>query len=164
MPDEPGDVILWAPERILSASMPSLPDLPKSWEEYFASTDCPYISQPSMLRTMLTISLSMPLTILSALHRFSIPQSSIGPKLIIHLVGGTMDFEMQYGGMAFEELMHQIPWVRELLVVFVGPESGAQDANEIPMDCCPECSRAGRKRTYAISKQVSIVAFSMTFN
>ena len=152
MPDKPGNIILWAPDRILSVSAPLFSELPESWDVYFASTNCPYLARPSILRTMLTISLSMPLTILSALRRFSIPPSSIGPKLIVHVVGGKMDFEMQYGGMAFEELMHQVSWVRELVVVFVGPEIGAQDASEIPMDCCPKCSLAGRRRTYVVSK------------
>lgn len=72
--------------------------------------------------------------------------------MTVHVLGGTVDFEMNYGGMAFEELMHQMPWVQELVIVFIGPESGMQDAREIRMDCCPKCSGAGRKRTYAVSK------------
>jgi hypothetical protein len=101
---------------------------------------------------MVSIGLSMPLTILDALQRFLVEPSSIGTKMVIHVLGAQMDFEMKYGGMAFEEIMHQLPWIKELVVDFVGPMTGAMDADEIPMDTCKACSRAGKKRTYSMSK------------
>ena len=151
LPDKPGDVVHWAPNRILPATI-SLPTLPDSWDAYYASTDCPNIYAPPLLRTMVSVGLSMPLTILDALQRFSIEPSSIGLKMVIHVLGAQMDFEMKYGGMAFEEIMHQLPWIKELLVDFIGPELGAMNSGEIRMDTCPTCTRAGRKRTYKMSK------------
>ncbi|KAF7974783.1 hypothetical protein HWV62_11265 [Athelia sp. TMB] len=148
--ERPGHFIQWAPDRVLAgsaSSSPTLPALPSSWEAYFDTTSCPYTSNPSILRTMLTISLYMPLTILNALHSFKIVP---GPRMVVHVLGARMDFEMQYGGMAFEELMHQLPWVQELVLELIGPAVGTDDST-IPMDCCPKCTRAGRKRTYKVA-------------
>lgn len=103
---------------------------------------------------MVTIGLSMPLTILDALQRFSLTPTSIGSKLVIHILGAQMDFEMTYGAMAFEEIMHQLPWVTELLVEFIGPLAGSGHAGEIPMDTCPRCKEMGRRRVYRMSKSV----------
>ena len=94
----------------------------------------------------------MPLTIIDTLKHFSVGPSSIGSKMVIHVLGAQVDFEMKYGGMAFEEIMHQLPWINELYVDFVGPETGAMESGEIPMDMCPSCRKAGRKRTYRMSK------------
>lgn len=152
-PDKPGDIVHWAPDRVLPDDN-SMPKLPRSWDAYFASTECPYVNMPPLLRTMVSIGLSMPLTILDALRRFSVEPSSIGSKLVIHVLGAQMDFEMKYGGMAFEEIMHQLPWVKELVVEFVGPETGAVDASKISMPTCPACSHAGKARTYGMSKCV----------
>jgi splicing suppressor protein 51 len=153
LPDRPGDVVHWAPDRVLPDAS-SMPKLPLSWDAYFASTDCPYISAAPLLRTMVSIGLSMPLTILDALQRFSVELSSISSKMVIHVLGAQMDFEMKYGGMAFEEIMHQLPRIKELVVHFVGPETGAMDADEIPMSTCQICSRTGKTRTYRMSKYV----------
>lgn len=90
----------------------------------------------------------MPLTILGALHRFKIVPD---PRMVVHVLGARVDFEMNYGGMAFEEIMHQLPWVQEIVVELIRPELGADNASEIPMECCPRCTRAGRKRTYKIA-------------
>lgn len=141
----------WAPDRILPNAT-SLPMLPGSWEAYYASTECPYISVPPLMRTMVSIGLSMPLTILDALQRFSTTPSSIGSKMVIHILGAQMDFEMKYGGMTFEEIMHQLPWIKDLILVFVGPMVDTTGAVEIPMKTCMACSRAGKKRAYSMSK------------
>jgi hypothetical protein len=151
LPDKPGDVVHWAPDHILPNAT-SLPMLPGSWEAYYASTNCPYIFAPPLLRTMVSFGLSMPLTILDALQHFSTAPSSIGSKMVVHVLGAQMDFEMKYGGMAFEEIMHQLPWIKELVVVFVRPIIDTIDADEIPMKTCMACSRAGKKRTYSTSK------------
>lgn len=101
---------------------------------------------------MVTVSLSIPMTILDALHRFSIPPSSIGSKMVIHVLGATMEFEMDYGGASFEEIMHQLPWVKELVVVFVGPETQIMGSGSRDMETCPNCQSAGKKRTYVVHK------------
>lgn len=147
----------WAPDRVVSCSSPSLPELPNSWDAYFASTSCPYITQPSLLRTMVSIGLSIPLTILDALQRFAISPSTIGSKLVVHVLGAQVDFEVKFGARAFEEVMHQLPWVKELVVEFVGPETGATDARAVSMETCPACARAGKKRIYGMSKSVSLI-------
>ena len=94
----------------------------------------------------------MPLTIIDAFQRLSLDPSSIGSRVVIHVLGAQLDFEMKYGGMAFEEIMHQLPWIKELVVDFIGPLTGVMDADEIPMATCMTCSQAGKKRIYKMSK------------
>lgn len=106
------------------------------------------------MRTMVTIALSMPLTILEALQRFSVTPTSIGSKMVVHVLGAQVDFEIKYGAMAFEEIMHQLPWVKELVVEFIGPCAGSMRAGDIPMDTCSKCRAAGRSRIYRMSKSV----------
>lgn len=104
----------------------------------------------------------MPLTILDALQRFSLTPTSIGSKMVVHVLGAQIDFEIKYGAMAFEEIMHQLPWVKELVVEFIGPHAGSMDGGDIPMDTCSKCRQAGRQRTYRMSKSVFFI-FSRSY-
>jgi len=72
--------------------------------------------------------------------------------MAIHVLGAQMDFEMKYGSMAFEEIMHQLPWIKELVINFIGPKIGAMESGDIYMDMCPTCATAGKKRIYRMSK------------
>jgi len=71
--------------------------------------------------------------------------------MVVHVLGAQIDFEIKYGAMAFEEIMHQLPWVKELVVEFIGPHAGSMDGGDIPMDTCSKCRQAGRQRTYRMS-------------
>jgi hypothetical protein len=110
---------------------------------FLALTGTSYKSTPSLLRTILSTYLTIPLTILDALHRFELP--SVGDKLTIHILGAEEHFELKNEGKIFEEIVHQLPFLRELAVEFIGPEVGDQDADHgVTMVTCATCAASGK--------------------
>jgi hypothetical protein len=108
-------------------------------------------STPSLLRTILSTYLTIPLTILDALYRMDLP--SIGDKLIVHVLGAEERFELKNEGVIFEEILHQLPFLGELAVEFVGPEVGDNVAGyDVPMTACVACTASGKRMNYTKSK------------
>lgn len=94
--------------------------------------------------------MSPALTVLDALHRFNFATTFISDKLVIHALG--LEAE-QYHQIIFEEVAHQLPSVKRLVVNFVGPQVG-QHVNDQEELCatCEACRVAGRVVTFVKSK------------
>ena len=71
-------------------------------------------------------------------------------ELTIHVVGANHSFELQGGSPThvWEEIMHCLPRVKTMRVVFVGPEVGYTYSLR-PMQACPNCMANGRTRLQA---------------
>jgi len=54
-----------------------------------------------------------------------------------------MDFEMKYGGMAFEEIMHQLPWIKEFARGLYWPGAWAMNSGEIRMEYLSDLYESG---------------------
>jgi hypothetical protein len=131
------ELVSWAPA--MPGMLLNLPDC----LSFLDLTSNSYKSTPSLLRTILSTYLTIPLTILDALHRFELP--SVGDKLIIHIIGAEEHFELKNEGKIFEEIVHQLPFLRELDVEFIGPEVGDHDADHgMAMVTCATCAVLGK--------------------
>ena len=146
-PNRPGPLLITQPETCLDKPEP----LPASWDDYLASWDCD--APPPFDRTMTTLSLSFPLTVIAAIERFELLQrfdaSVSGPitELEVHLVGAEVEVELALAGPTWEQLLHRLPSVKRLRLVFVGPGIKPGEQGTVDHDCCPKCTRAGRTRT-----------------
>ena len=122
-----------------------------------ANTSTNTISLLGQRLSLATESLSIPLTILAALHD-TLPDLQSRTNLTIHLVGASA---REVSDIAlFEELLHLIPALEHLSLVLAGPEApgggGAGNAGSEPvdMDCCTTCSARGRRRTVQLFRGV----------
>ncbi|KAL5373337.1 hypothetical protein DPSP01_012780 [Paraphaeosphaeria sporulosa] len=99
-----------------------------------------------------TDSLTMPLTIISALEDLSWDR----PHLTIHMLGAT---DRELTALAnFEELLHLMPSVKSLHITAIGPGipgpvNGTVIAKQ-SLDCCPPCKVDGRQRSISLYKGV----------
>lgn len=89
---------------------------------------------------------SIMLTIVAALEAV-FPSLSTKTALNLHLIGAsTVELEAL---MLFEELLHLLPSLKSVDCTFVGIELptpiGADE--RLSLDCCEECTRAGRARS-----------------
>lgn len=152
-------IVPWSPSRVLS-SPPS--SLPPSWNTWFVSLNRSEPQNPSLIpwmrTTQTTPSLSIPLTILAALERLyngGLVQVNKLETFVIHVVG-VEDYEIAYAAMAWEEILHQLPGVRELKLVLIGPRNVVSEetvrAGWIELECCPSCTRKGRSRVSRFAK------------
>ncbi|KZV88916.1 hypothetical protein EXIGLDRAFT_162085 [Exidia glandulosa HHB12029] len=140
--------------RVLSPSSPAFdPSSFPAWSAYIQTLDLPGpLSLPSVINTIVTRQLSLPLTILAALQRFGILaelQASPVETLTIHLIGAERNYELIVGALAAEEILHVLPGVKTLEWFMVGPSMGKvgnDDENIADVESCPECEKAGRKR------------------
>ena len=90
---------------------------------------------------------TMPLTVLTALEDTH-PQLSSMQRLTIHIVGATGREALNL--MIFEEIVHLLPSLKHLYTVLIGPKLGADNSGqEVEMECCPECTSQGRRRTFS---------------
>ncbi|KAG0648277.1 Zinc finger MYND domain-containing 17 [Hyphodiscus hymeniophilus] len=89
------------------------------------------------------------LTIIAALEATHLATK---PNITLHLVGANA---VELGSlMLFEELLHLLPTLQNLHVVFVGPElprSVSGEDESTPLDCCPECTGLKRTRSLAMT-------------
>lgn len=143
-------IMPWTPSRILS-SPPKI--LPKSWDAYFDSIR-PTETQPTALLpwvrvTQSTLSLSMPLTIVQGLERLygGLDRVNKLESLILHVIGAE-DYEINFGGYVFEEILHLLPGIKKLGIIFVGPDWSMEPVVSKKIEgvqCCRECTRKGRR-------------------
>lgn len=149
-PHRPGPLLITQPEQCLSKPEP----LPDNWTDYLSSWDCD--APPPFERTMTTLSLSFPLTVIAAIERFGLlerfdpPTSTPVRELEIHLIGAEVEVELVISGPTWEQLLHRLPTVKRLRLVLVGPSIKAGEQGTIHHDCCPTCTRAGRTRTVVL--------------
>lgn len=124
---------------------------PGSWAGYLAAKrgdqhfDLPeqFLRMPPVL-AMLTDSLSVPLTIVYALHKhYGHALLANMPHISVHIIGATESFE-DFGTHKYEEIMHWLPACRSLSLSLVGPELAieASTKNE-EIQLCEGCVSAG---------------------
>jgi splicing suppressor protein 51 len=133
---------LWAPEEYDENK--SYPPLPKDWNGYFKWRKASRILQHDSYCRVITNTLSLPLTILSALERFyTRDQLHSIDDMVIHLIGANQ-YEL-LALMTFEEIMHVLPNIKTLQLVMIGLEMTSRN-NGFPLQCCPRCTDKNRKR------------------
>ncbi|CAG8647854.1 11736_t:CDS:1 [Funneliformis caledonium] len=141
------DQSLWAPEDYDENKL--YPPLPKDWNGYFKWRKASIIPQrnDSFCR-VITNTLSLPLTILSALSRFyTHDQLHSINDLVIHIVGANQ-YELS-ALMTFEEIMHVLPDLKVLHLVMIGPEMTPKH-HGFPLRCCPRCTTENRMRVISM--------------
>jgi splicing suppressor protein 51 len=135
----------------------------RAWGVYFAAREpqrCRrYRDFPPGLLLHSTGALSRPLTALLALRAaHGATWLATATALTLHLVGATQEFEVQQL-QAYEELLHLIPSLRRLDLVFIGPEVGFPErelrdvTQRIAFDslgCCPGCEARGAQRRMGV--------------
>ncbi|TRM60620.1 hypothetical protein BD626DRAFT_504661 [Schizophyllum amplum] len=90
--------------------------------------------------------LSMPMTILYGLENLNSDDTwTTKATLTIHVLGPAVEPELMKAQL-FEEIMHQLPKVQTLQIIFCGPDIPPNSENWMEMETCPRCRRAGRKR------------------
>jgi len=103
-----------------------------------------------MFLLMATDTLTMPLTVLSAMEELQLLDT---PTLHVHLLGAT---GREFLAMStFEEILHLVPGVKSLNITAIGPSSllfgqhsdGYAPEQELP--CCNACQSRGRTRPIA---------------
>lgn len=94
------------------------------------------------------------LTILDALHRFDFFLTSAREELVIHVTGVERGFDSfnSLGDVKimFEEVAHQLPYIKRMVVNFVGPrvELGV-DGHDVPLATCATCTASGKRLAFA---------------
>lgn len=137
----------WTPARLLPTAEP----LPSSWEKYLETTQLPPGRSNAEVYGVFVEALSPVLTILEGSRRLGFGLDWGGQeKLVIHIVGATVEVEGAAGLQAYEELLHQLPKLKKLELVFVGDEV-PDEIESYPLThaglLCPTCTAAGRERT-----------------
>ncbi|KAJ7101498.1 hypothetical protein B0H15DRAFT_413126 [Mycena belliarum] len=144
--------LLWAPERTERAWR-SVARAGASWDEEFSAdlrSSVPVPAERPMAPWIRAASdnLTMPMTILYALERLKDDDAwTRKHTLTVHILGAAVK-EVQ-AAMVFEEILHRLPEVKTLKLVFCGPEvPGARVPKIIPMETCPDCAAHGRRRVH----------------
>ncbi|CAG8502346.1 16094_t:CDS:1 [Acaulospora colombiana] len=161
---------LWAPEEWDESAI--YPPLPKDWNGYFKWRKNSQFIHLDALCGVITNNLSLPLTILSALERFYIRSKLRSLEdLIIHIIGASQ-YEI-LALMTFEEIMHVLPNIKTLRIIFVGLELPMKNPG-MTLQCCPRCANSDRKRIcafypmpyheYGSSSDYTIPHISVGFN
>lgn len=144
-------IVPWSPSRVLSSPPTSLPP---SWDSWLAKINLSEPDNPARLpwmrATQMTPSLSIPLTILAGLMRLykgGLVEVNKFETLCIHVVGYE-HYEWNYTKFVWEEILHQLPGVRNLKLVMIGPDFpfAAEEEAWIELECCPKCIAKGRTR------------------
>ncbi|RIB05735.1 hypothetical protein C2G38_2218839 [Gigaspora rosea] len=137
---------LWAPEEWDESYI--YPPLPKDWNSYLKWRKAPQFNQLDAICRVITNTLSVPLTILSALERFySRNQLRSFDDLVVHLIGAGK-YEV-LALMSFEEIMHILPNIKTLQLILIGIELPSKTIG-VSLQCCPRCTKANRKRIYSL--------------
>ena len=144
--------VVHVPDNPIRKSQP-LDSLPSTWNQYFQMRD-PDLNQcleegllEIAFASAATNQLSQPLTILHAI--FNTARSHVflhAQKLKIHVIGASPDYELPTTDI-YEELLHCLPFLMELTVIFVGPDVPPMK-DEYNATCCKSCTLENRKRKY----------------
>ena len=150
-----GDHFLAMPDRPLSKPMTSFPTC---WESYFKKRMAEeyQFSQRGMLPweflPVSTFLLSQVTTCLYGMYQHDRHFFTTTEELTVHVLGPSQTFECEGGGPTciWEEIMHCLPAVKKMNIIFVGPDFGFDEGNAFtprPIETCPHCSSKGRIRT-----------------
>ncbi|GLH05709.1 Uncharacterized protein GBIM_11277 [Gryllus bimaculatus] len=124
--------------------------LAKNMHEHFSSLMGSSILSKALTYSVLTDIATCPMTILFALQNSTIPLDVIN-SLTIHLVGAEAHFEVDTMKKWEIFIMHFLPQLKFLRVVFVGPELNVDILPEQLLrsgKCCAKCSSTGRSVVY----------------
>eukprot|EP00457_Paulinella_chromatophora_P006298 gb/GEZN01006316.1/.p1 GENE.gb/GEZN01006316.1/~~gb/GEZN01006316.1/.p1 ORF type:complete len:531 (-),score=37.96 gb/GEZN01006316.1/:87-1499(-) len=94
-----------------------------SWDRYWKRRRAPVMMYSPLLKLFST-HLSLPLTLLWAMSQPAVAtllKADTVSSLTVHFIGATASFELQFVE-KYEEIMHLLPGLRVLNLVFVGPE------------------------------------------
>ncbi|KAK1221519.1 hypothetical protein PQX77_015638 [Marasmius sp. AFHP31] len=132
---EGSGMLVWNPTRIKQQWEP-LRDgqARKNWEEEYGellkehfkdemtqSKEAEEASLPPSLRAI-SVGLSMPMTILYVLQRLNADEEwTRKPELTIHVIGASSEKEVP-AAVVFDEMLHRLPELEHLRLVFVGPD------------------------------------------
>lgn len=143
-----GDAFMAMPHQPLATPMPSFPS---DWDEWFRiRMPWEYGTRdrlPTEFFPCSTFLLSQVNTILFGMYQHDKELFLNKEELTIHVLGPSETFEYEGGAPTciWEEIMHCLPAVKRMNVVFVGPEGGLDwDLSEI--GACPDCTAKGRVR------------------
>jgi mitochondrial splicing suppressor protein 51 len=105
-----------------------------------------------MYHLLATDTLTMFVSIVAALEDSA--QELITKETIsVHLVGAA---GKEFHSLAmFEEMLHLLPSLKHLRVTLIGTGNDQGDGqvnHEVPCNCCPTCTKSGRRRTAALYK------------
>ena len=153
---ETGDILLVVPPRPLSQL---LTPFPTDWDEFYAiRIQEAWASRQRLPRGFFeegTDELSQPVNVLNGMYVHGIDLFSEMKTLTIHIVGADPSYEFcPTPTCIWEEILHCLPNLQQLNLVFVGPEllnamSPPAICNpQMSIGCCPECSRVGRGRSF----------------
>lgn len=141
-----GSPLSHAPDEVRTSLAAALPD---SWPAYWAwrgTGDDMRAALPELFFDAATVQMSQVVTVLAAIYHFGL-QSTAG-TLTVHLAGASAGYEYP-GGCEWEELLHVLPDVTHLRLVFVGPNVGSGAASRmLQMETCPDCAAKGRTRSH----------------
>ena len=148
-----GDRFMFVPEGILTKSMTKFPN---NWKGYFQLRCAGMYSMRSQVPKEFfpasTFLLSQPVTCLYGMYQHNPAFFTTTKELTIHVVGAGADFELEGGAPTciWEEIMHCLPAVKTLRVIFIGPNS--LEFPETNAQCCPDCVGKNRSRIQGFSK------------
>jgi splicing suppressor protein 51 len=115
--------------------------LPAEWRSLLLERRAP-LEMYGPLVTTFTTHLSIPYTILYCLEKvFGVEQLASRTSLTLHLLGPSTGFELVHAN-KYEELLHLLPSLLTLDLLFVGPEVPTQFcARPPPIELCPHCQQ-----------------------
>lgn len=164
-----GELRVLMPTELPRSSYVPLSTL-QSWKEYFELSGNPLapaidndfqpVNDDQKVHTiwrllkLATESSSFILTVLAGLES-AIPDLASRTSLTLHLLGPDSQ-ELKFMRL-HEELLHLLPKLQHLVVVFVGPEfpiTGKDSQTPMNLECCPECQSAGRTRQIFFSRSL----------
>jgi hypothetical protein len=146
-----GDRFMFMPEQALSMPMRSFPN---NWDQYFQIRCTNEYRMrghlPEEFFTASTFLLSQVNTVMYGIYRHGKEQFTSLNELTVHVIGAAMSFEYEGGSPTciWEEIMHCLPSVKTLKIIFVGLE-GKLNRELFPIEACPDCISKGRVRMQA---------------
>lgn len=149
-----GERFMLVPEHPLPAPMGTFPT---SWEEYFQlRTPMEYQMRNQILPLEFfptaTFLLSQPVACLYGMYQHDRDFFTTAEELTIHVVGANAAFECEGGAptCVWEEIMHCLPSVKTMNVIFVGPEVNIRNYSRLfAVQGCPDCCSKDRVRKQA---------------
>lgn len=116
------------------------------WAPYLNPTGQCLTLTPSLQRMAPAIALSPALTVIDAYRMLRLEPASFSPQMLIHILGDEENTNLHRRVAIFEEIMHQLPAIRDLAVEFIGLRSGSEALESgVPQMVCPACRYYGRR-------------------
>ena len=144
----------WAPEPMEKGEMKGCAS---GWDDFYKQRVLPenLLRMREEFKLSATIALSQPLTALYALDHFEMFENPKS-KLLIYVIGASS--HEAPATMVWEEILHQLPLVQHLEIMFIGPDLKTRMASIMDKSgthsplakqaVCPDCQSKGRTRSY----------------